>query len=263
MFRGLLKKDFLLVKTYLWVWLAAIILLYAAGSVFASYKGEFYLVFPFFILLYMGHMVLLPIAACILLKAEEKGQYWLHGTAGGKKLLSSKLISAFLVMIASLILTNLLMAFSLFISRSSGFSIIEQGKFPFIEGLLLKGLMLNGGIVIGALYFTIWGLFLWALYHSLNQYPMLKKIRWIIIAAAYFITNTIIGRMTTWDVVQSFFNQWTIRFSPSASNTIMFEGFGFTLSDGAIQVWPVLLSIIGLLLLFMAAGWLLDRKVEV
>ena len=109
MFKGLLKKDFLLMKTYMWVWLAAVVVIYAAGAGFASYHDQFHLIFPLLMMLYIGHVVMLPTAAWILLKAEEKGQYWLHGTAGGKKLLLSKMMISFFVTMTSLFVTNVLM----------------------------------------------------------------------------------------------------------------------------------------------------------
>lgn len=258
MFQGLLKKDFLLIKTYLWIWLAGVVLLYAAGASFASYRDRFDLVFPFLIALFAGHAVILPITAAILLKAEEKGQYWLHGTAGGKKLLSSKLLISAVVTIASLFVTNVLTLFSLWVSEFEDYSIWPHGEFPLFEGVLF-----NGGVLFGALYFAIWGLFLWALFHSMSQYPGLKKFRWIIIIAVYFITQTIITRIAEWSAVKTFLQSSSIQVGSPESNIGQFDGVRFTMSGGEFLVWPVILSIVGLCLLFFAAGWLLDRKVEV
>jgi hypothetical protein len=258
MFQGLLKKDFLIVKTYLWIWLAAVPILYAGGAAFASYHDRFYLVFSFLIALYVGHMVILPVAATILLRAEEKGQYWLHGTAGGKKLLSSKLLISALVMIASLFVTNILMLFSLLVAVPKDYSILHQGKLPLFEGVLF-----NGGIIFGAMYFTLWGLFLWSMFHSMSQYPILKKFRWIIIIAVYFIIQTIIARMTEWSAVKTFLQSWSIQVGSPKSNIGQFDGLSFTMNGGELLMWPIILSIVGFCLLFIAAGWLLDRKVEV
>ncbi|OMP67582.1 hypothetical protein [Domibacillus epiphyticus] len=261
MLKGLLKKDFWLIKTYMLVWLCAVVVIYAAGAGFASYHDQFHLVFPFLMMLYMGHIVMLPTAAWILLKAEEKGQYWLHGTAGGKKLLLSKMMISFFVTMTSLFVTNVLMLISLMISVPLPyFPLMENGSFPFFEGVLL-----NGGITLGAFYFTLWGLFLWAFYHSLTKYPVLKKIRWVIIIAMYLIIQTVIARITEWKMVQSFFNQWTIQVGlpESKFETYNAMSFSFTMTGGEIQVWPIVLGAIYLLILFLAAGWLLDRKVEV
>ncbi|OLN23450.1 hypothetical protein BTO30_05685 [Domibacillus antri] len=258
MFKGLLKKDFLLMKTYMWVWLGAVAVIYAAGAAFASYHDQFHLIFPFLMMLYMGHVVMLPTAAWILLKAEEKGQYWLHGTAGGEKLLLSKMLISFLVMMTSLFVTNVLMLISMMISMPADFALFENGEFPVFEGVLL-----NGGITLGGCYFTLWGLFLWAFFHSLTKYPALKKIRWVIIIALYLIIQTVIARITEWKMVQSFFNQWTIQVGLPESNIWEYDAMRFTITGGEIQVWPIVLGAIYLLVLFLATGWLLDRKVEV
>ncbi|WP_197076546.1 hypothetical protein [Domibacillus indicus] len=251
-------KDFLLIRMYLFTWLAVLIVLYTAGASFAAYQKQFYLVFPFLLVLYVGHTLVLPVTAGILLKAEEKGQYWLHGTADGKRLLSSKLIVSTIVLLASLLLTNVLMAFSLMAANGESQLAFLEGQFPWVEGVLF-----NGGIIFSAFYLTTWGLFLWSLFHSMAQSPALRKIRWILIIAVYFITQTVIVRVTEWSAVKAFLQSWSIQIESPLSSTGGMNEISFTMDSNGLLVWPLLLSCAGFCLLFFAAAWLLDRKVEV
>ncbi|WP_050181276.1 hypothetical protein [Domibacillus robiginosus] len=261
MFLGLLKKDFLLVKTYLWIWLAALLLLYMAGGLLASYYSVFYYMFPLLLTLYVGHTVIFPVASAILLKAEEKGQYWRHGTAGAVKLLGSKLMMAALFTITSLFLTNLFMVISWVIMEPVSNPFIDlSGSIPWLEGTIF-----NIAIVFGGLYFTLWGLFLWGLFHSLAQYPALKKFAWVIIFAVYFGTQAILTRLSEWQPVKNFLQSWSIQMELTEMSASHFGNVALDFTDkgGELLLWPILLSIAGLCILFWAASWLLDRKVEV
>ncbi|KAB7708669.1 hypothetical protein F9802_00495 [Bacillus aerolatus] len=258
MFQGLLKKDFLLIKNYLVVWLVLVLALYFCAAAFAVYQGEFYLVFPFIFFIYFFHIVLLPIAEMVLLKAEEKGHYWLHSTAGGVKQLLSKLLIAFFAFIVSLILTDLLALISLKIALPQGFVDTPDNRMPYAEGILL-----NMGLTGGALYFAVWGLFLWAVYHSLNAYPTLKKIRWFLILAIYIFIQAATAKVLQIPLIQKWFASWTMNIGESETKAWGIGGMHFSVENGDIQLWPIILSVIFHMALFLAAAWLLNRKVEV
>lgn len=261
MFQGLLKKDFLLIKTYLWIWLAVLLFLYTAGGLLASYYDVFYYMFPLLLTLYVGHIVIFPIASAILLKAEEKGQYWRHGTAGAAKLLGSKLIIAAFFTGVSLFLANVFMLIS--------WLIIEPISNPFIDlsaGIpWFEGMVFNIAILFGGLYFTLWGLFLWGLFHSLAQYPALKKFAWVIIFAVYFATQAVLARLSEWQPVRNFMQSWSVQMDSTKWSASQFGNIALDFTDkgGELLLWPIFLSIAGLCVLFWAASWLLDRKVEV
>ncbi|MBM7649004.1 hypothetical protein JOC78_001954 [Bacillus ectoiniformans] len=259
MFKGLLIKDYLLIKNYMWGWLAAVLAIYAAGISLIMYNDVLEVMFPFVLFLYFLHTILLPVTGMILLKAEEKGQYWLHGTANGWKLLLSKLLISCLVFFVSLLLMDVLALISANISFPK--ELMNGNRLPFSEGFFL-----NGAIFIGALYFTMWGLFFWAFYHSLNGRPALKKIRWLLIGAIYFSVSYIASQLTKLPLFQNWFAAWTVDIVDARdASTQSFGGPGlsFSIENGGLQVWPLLLAIVFQAFLFLAASWMLDRKVEV
>ncbi|OCA92450.1 hypothetical protein [Pseudobacillus wudalianchiensis] len=258
MFPGLLRKDFLLIKNYAWLWLILVLAVYGCGLAVAAYYGEFFLVFPFLFFIYFFHVALLPITEMILLKAEEKGQYWLHSTAGGVKLLLSKILVSLFLFIISLILADVLALISLNIALPQGFINTPEGEIPYKEGFLL-----NIGLTAGALYFTIWGLFLWAVYHSLNAYPFIKKIRWGVVIAVYLFFQWITAKLLQIPFIQKWFASWTVNISESGTRAWGIGGMHFSIENGDIQIWPIILSILFHIALFLAAAWLLNRKVEV
>lgn len=258
MFQGLLKKDFLLIKNYFWLWLIAVLAIYGAGLMFATYYDAFALVFPFIFMIYLFHLVLLPMTEMVLLKAEEKGQYWLHSTAGGMRLLLSKLVVALAVFLASLVLTDVLALITLNIANVQEYIHIPGRSVPYREGFLL-----NGALTAGALYFTVWGLFLWTVYHSLNAYPLLKKVRWGVVIAVYVAFQWLAAKMLEIPLIEKWFASWTVRVSEPGTQAWGIGAMSFSVENGAIQIWPIIVSVLFHVGLFLAAAWLLNRKVEV
>ncbi|MEK4028701.1 hypothetical protein MKZ02_09125 [Pseudobacillus sp. FSL P4-0506] len=258
MFQGLLRKDFLLIRNYFWLWLILVLAVYGCGLAVAVYYGEFFLVFPFLFMIYFFHVALLPIAEMILLRAEEKGQYWLHSRAGGVKLLLSKILVALAAFIVSLVLTDVLALISLNIALPQGFIDTPENQMPYREGFLL-----NIALTAGALYFAVWGLFLWAVYHSLNAYPVFKKLRWLVVIAVYVFLQWITAKLLQVPFVQKWFESWTVNIGESGARAWGVGGMHFSIENGAVQIWPVIFSILLHVALFLAAAWLLNRKVEV
>ncbi|MFK2824477.1 hypothetical protein QYG89_02030 [Bacillus sp. B190/17] len=258
MFQGLLKKDFLLIKNYFWLWLTLVLAAYFCGVAFAVYYGKFYLVFPFLFAIYFFHVGLLGITEMMLLKSEEKGHYWLHGTAGGIKLLLSKMLIGLLVFFVSLVLTDVLALISLNIALPEGLINTSDNRLPYTEGFLL-----NIALTAGALYFAIWGLFLWTVYHSLNGYPVLKKIRWLLVMGVYFLVQWGTAKVMQIPLIQKWFASWTVNIGETGESAWGIGGMRFSVVNGDLQLWPMILSILFHVALFLAAAWLLNRKVEV
>ena len=258
MFAGLLKKDFLLIKNYFLWWLLLMVGLYIVVAAFGAYHDRFYIVMAPIFFVYFFHAALLPIVVLLLLRAEEKGHYWLHSTAGGGKLLLSKLLVGSFVFIISLVLIDVLALFSLNVVIPMDYIETPGSEMPYVEGWLL-----NMGITGGALYFTIWGLFLWSIYHSLNAYPMLRKVRWLIVIAVYILIQTLTSKLMELSFVQKWFASWTVNIGEVGETIFGMSGMQMSVINNDLQVWPVLLTIIFHIMLFLAAAWLLNRKVEV
>ncbi|WP_338750342.1 hypothetical protein [Bacillus sp. FJAT-52991] len=258
MFLGLLKKDFLLVKDLLLVGLLAEIVLLIGGAAFFASQGIFDSIFIFLFFAYMFHIVLLPIAMMTLLRQEEKGQYWLHGTARASKLMFSKLMISLLVTLSSLILIDVLTLGTFFVKFPSEFIKTSDGSIPYADGFIF-----NGIILLAALCFTFLGLFLWSIYHSLNVFPALKKFRWLLVIVIYLVMQGLISWFIDQPIIQQLFDSWVIPVSDWLEPVLMGSGFGSSFSAGGVQIWPIIFSLLYIAGLYIVSCWLLDRKVEV
>ncbi|OZI11235.1 hypothetical protein CEW92_12765 [Bacillaceae bacterium SAS-127] len=256
MLRGLLKKDFLLVKDLLLIGLIAEIVLFIGGASFFASQGIFDYIFVFLFFAYMAHVVIFPVVLMVLLRQEEKGQYWLHGTARASKLMFSKLLIALVVTLASLVVVDVLVLISFFIEFPVEFVNSPNQEIPYVEGFLV-----NGMILLVSFYFTFLGLFFWSVYHSLNVFPALKKVRWVLLIVLYIVMNAIITWIVDQPFIQKLFNSWLIPVEDWLEPMII--GFTITRPPEGIAVWPIIFSLLYIVGLYVISCWLLDRKVEV
>ncbi|WP_203361640.1 hypothetical protein [Bacillus sp. REN10] len=255
---GLLKKDFLLVKDLLLIGLVTEMVLFIGGATFFASQGLFDYIYVFLFFAYMLHVPMLPVVIMMALRQEEKGQYWLHGTASASKLMFSKLIISLLVTVASLVLIDVVTLVSFFIEFPVEFIGVSNQEIPYLNGFIF-----NGIILLAALYFTFLGLFFWSLYHSLNGFPALKKIRWLLIIALYFVMQAVISWFIDQPIIQKLLNSWVISVEDWLEPALMGAGFQISVSAGGIQVWSILLTLLYIAGLYIVSCWLLDRKVEV
>lgn len=124
-------------------------------------------------------------------------------------------------------------------------------------------LLFNIMILIIATFITIWAIFLWAVYHSLGQYPALRKIRWLAVVTVFAGYTFLEGLFTRTKLVQEHLYSWTMTVNVATSFTMNDNGWGFERSDIAVPITPFLLYAILLLVIFYVACRLLDKKVEV
>lgn len=263
MFLGLLKKDFLLIKDLFLVWLLTETVLFIVGAAFFSYFDTFEMVIAFLYLAALFHIAVLPIAMMVLLNKEEKaGHYWLHGTAAVWQLLLSKLLISFAVTAASLILIDGFTLASFSVEFPKEIITNFDSRIPYLEGFLI-----NGGILTSAIYFTLLGLFFWAVYHSLNAFPALKKFRWLIIVLIYLTMQVLMAGVLALRTTRKLLSSWAIPISESFhANLKGYRLLGLTLqsaSEPVIFIWPLILPALFVVVLFLATCWLLSRKVEV
>ncbi|MGM7636568.1 hypothetical protein [Bacillus sp. Hm123] len=256
MLGGLLKKDFLLVKDLLLIGLIAEVVLFIGGASFFASQGIFDYIFVFLSLTYMAHIALFPVALMVLLRQEEKGQYWLHGTARASKLMFSKLLIALVVTLASLVLVDVLALIAFFIEFPVEFVNSPSQEIPYAEGFLV-----NVVILLVSFHFTFLGLFFWSIYHALNVFPALKKVRWLLLIVLYIVMNAIITWIADQAVIQKLFNSWIIPVADWLGPMMM--GLTVTTPIEGIPVWPIIFSLLYIAGLYVVSCWLLDRKVEV
>ncbi|MDQ0214600.1 hypothetical protein J2S13_000996 [Oikeobacillus pervagus] len=255
-FQGLVRKDFLLLRGAFFTWMIILFILFMMGVALANYNDSMPLLLGVIAFIYFTHVVLLPGFLYILLREEEKSQYWLHSTSSSITLLLSKLLVSLIYFLVSLFIIDVIA-----LVHMKFFSIqyldIPGNVIPYREGFFL-----NGTLIFAGIYFSCWCLFLWTVYHSLTQFPWMKKMRWFIILSGYILFQYVVEKINQLDVVQNLLHYWVI-------DVKMDYNIGFTRGtnylEGRLEI-PMIdlfISIGFIVLLFYLASKLLDRKVEV
>lgn len=256
-FLGLLKKDGMILQFWYMIWFV----LSVGGMIIAFFFSKKYdeplVTLPIIFFLFFFHLYLMPLMMMSMLRIEGKTQMWLHNPQSSYQLLFSKLCVVVGYQMISQLLVNLyfLLLYKWYFNEQ-----IEQlfnFKFHFKHLLLL-----NGFTLATALYFTLWVIFLWTVYHSLSKYPALKHLRWLVIVliiGAYHFLGYLFQKFGFNDYI---FGLWRAEIY---SNKAYENGMGLDVAMTPLGIpasfifYYVILSII----LFLVAGKLLDRKVEV
>ncbi len=256
-FKGLLWKDFHTSKIWFIGWIGIIFLIYFIGLIIGNVVNEPSVVLIFLIMLGMFHLVVLPVIVTSMLRLEGKTQLWLHSPHNGFMLIIPKLLISLIYSIVSFLLVDILGMISLKMSPHN--SLFEY--WPFKEGIFF-----NLGVTTVSFYFSIWTLFLWALYHALSKFPSIKNIRWLVITGFIIVYQSVVAFFMNLKWVQNvFFESFTVSI-PS--------GFFFTVGQSEasaglhtemipLPVLPFLFEGLVMIIIFIISCWLLDRKVEV
>ncbi|UII54994.1 hypothetical protein LS684_15190 [Cytobacillus spongiae] len=210
--------------------------------------------------LIFAHIFFIPAYLLTSLNIEGQTQLWLHNPTSGVKLFLAKIAASFTVFILSLLATLLIGGYA--ISQALSLSELNTLKVDLYTSLPLSGI----GIALSSIYLGVWILFYWALYHSIKVIPSIKGFRWLIIIGIWLLFNIIgnyLSRLSFIDKLKAFgafkFDRTNNSITVKAENS-SFElgGVFFNLSLGNALLYMVVITIV-----FYAAVWLLERKVEV
>ncbi|MFD6440588.1 hypothetical protein ACFWDG_12390 [Peribacillus sp. NPDC060186] len=258
-FKGLMKKEWLIGKNAL-LWL----LVTQAGLVFISFfasrywevAGPFYMSTWWIIMMHPLIMILL-ILGC--LSSDGKTQLWIYNPQSSAMLLGSKLLISMVFQVVSLIFSSCL-AFVALTIPSSYF----QADFQVENMLELGGLLkLDAFMLTLSILIAVFLLFLWVVYHALARVHSIRHLRWLFVSALCIGMIMLRDRIVNMAFYQKLDDMWVIQTIRETSMTMTEFKLGFYLKAGDFSLLTSGLDVIGLVLLFLASCWLLDRKIEV
>jgi len=251
-FNGLLKKDLKLGLPFLYT----ILLIMGLGMVtaigFAGYYQSFVLVAILAISLCFAHLFFLPAFLLTSLNIEGRTQLWLHNPNSSIKLLLSKWIAGFLYSLGSLSLIFIVAVIS--IANAGEFQLAFNQSDLFFMCLVILGM---------SIYFSSWIFFYWALYHSMKRIAWMNKIRWLLLILLWNSWNLAVYWFNRIPIIDALKRKSVI----SVDHTFTFEGnqhfFQASIERTDISIFTLLGYLIAFIAVFLAASWLLEKKVEV
>lgn len=251
-FIGLLQKDYSISRFWFFGWLALLLFFYIVGVSFAAYYDimEFSIMVVF--LEGLSHLIFMPLILLSMLMVEGRTQLWLYTIQPGWKLLLSKLTVALSYSILSLLMVDLLGVISL------SWQSAEILFVPWRESIFF-----NIAVTSSAIYFSCWVFFYWTVYYGLGKAPLLKKFRWFILVLIFVLYQIIASLALTMDWFREFTNLWTVKVKGHFFIEVGPENFTTGSEFLHLPVIPFLLYAILAAVIFLAASWILERKVEV
>lgn len=260
-FKGLVLKEWLIGKsTLLWLLVAQVgfVIISFLVSRYWEVAGIFYMS-TWVIMILQPFIMFSLIFGC--LNYDGKTQLWIYNPQSAAMLLGSKLLSSVLFQVVSILFASCLVFVAFKVPTSYFQQDFQVGSITELGGLLqIGGVMTAVSIVIAVLM-----MFLWVVYHALARIQLIKNIRWLfvfflfigMILLKYWVGNT--------KVYQKLDEIWAVpAFSGSSSFSLSKTNLEFYLEGGGnISLLTSGLDVIGLLILFLASCWLLDRKIEV
>jgi hypothetical protein len=251
-FKGLLWKDYCISRFWFFGWLALLLFLYTVGVSVAGYFG--YPEVSVFIVFLEGiaHLGFMPLMLLSILMIEGRTQLWLHTTQESWKLLLSKLIIVLGYSVLSLLLVDLLGVISLS---------WQDGEILFLPWK--ESIFFNFAVTSSAAYFSCWVLFYWTVFYGMATSPLLKKFRWFILVFIFIFYQLISSLLMTLAWVREFTNLWTIKVRGSFFIEVGQGAFDTGSEFIHLPVIPFLIYAVIMVILFLAASWVLERKVEV
>ena len=251
---GLLRKEFRVTRSLL-LGIIAFDLLVMIGFFLASARWEVpYLTAIIGGVLAFMHVFFLPIYLLISLNHEGRHLHlWLHNPQSGARLLGAKLLNGILVLLLSIGLVSMLSLLAYNIETSTF-------QLP-IENVWLFGFYLLTVIVTGSIYAGVWVTFYWTFYKVMRTYIgkwafllILVLVGFVSWFGSWFSGTRLSEVLLDWGYVQL----------PSPLNMeVSQQEFGLNVASFPFPIGNVIFDMIILIVIFIAACWLLDRKVEV
>ncbi|MBY0123907.1 hypothetical protein [Bacillus sp. S/N-304-OC-R1] len=259
-FKGLLIKEIKITRIWFLVGIGILILSYLGGLGLSHYLNETVVMPIISIMVVVGHVFYLPGYLINSLSIEARTQLWLHNPNHGWMLFLAKLTAGTIYFLISftvaLLMADWQINHSIFAETFNQFA---QKPFPNLN-------LIGAALGLTSLYFGIWFLFYWSLFHSLKAIPAAKPFRWPIViglwvlltSASYFIQNL--------PFYKKLKNIGVIKLN--SMKTFQFEAGKAMVSAGLVDTAQIsimngIIYTVVSLLVFLAAVWLVERKVEV
>ncbi|RDI44105.1 hypothetical protein [Falsibacillus pallidus] len=257
-FRGLLKKDYLLSKSWMLTWFITMFILLLLSYGLSSYLHEPFVLLGIVIFLGSMHIAFIPVMMLSFLRTEGRTQLWLHSPQPSKMLIFSKvLISVVYQLISQLVLTIVFFILYEWLLPRTAMNELGMGL-PYKEGFLI-----NLTVFCVAFYLSCWCLFYWTVYHSLSKFPSVKRFRWLILILLFVIWNTIETLIMTIKPLAALMKKWSISIYAEGSFHYEQGSWNAEMTPIDVPLLPIVLYALLTVLLFFASSWLLEKKVEV
>ncbi|MDM5221865.1 hypothetical protein QUF86_14180 [Peribacillus sp. NJ11] len=259
-FKGLVQKEWLIGKsTLLWLLVAQVGFVFISFLVskFLEVAGLFYMC-TWVILFLQPFIMFSLIFGC--LNYEGKTQLWIHNPQSAAILLGSKLLSSVLFQVVSILFASCLVIVAFKVPTSYFQQDFQVGNITELGGLLqIGGVMTAVSIGIAVLM-----MFLWVVYHALARIQFIKNIRWLLVSLLFIGMVLLKNWVGHTMVYQKLDDIWAVpAFSGSSFSLSQAKLEFYIESGGNISLLTSGLDVIGLVILFLASCWLLDRKIEV
>lgn len=257
-FIGLLRKDYRLLRADLLVSFIIMMLALGFGIVASFYTAQPAGTIFILIMASFAMVGFIPIMMLSILLKEGKNQLWLYSPRSSYTLFFSKLL---LCIVFQVIYQFILIGYFAFSMYSFGGDVYQQLDLQVFLTMVTFVFFL---LIFYGLYLTCWVLFYWTLYHSLNRYPRIRSLRWLIIALIYFTYNILEALTIQFESVRQFIFRYrfNIQFMPQvnydgATWNVYFDDFV------GIPIIPAFYYVFLTGFLFYLSARLLTKKVEV
>lgn len=249
-FKGLYIKELKISMTFFFINLGFINLLTIASLGLKEYFDEPMIPGVLFFVLLILHTFYLPSILLTSLQVEAQSQLWLHTPTSGVRLFLAKMVAGLTYYVVSLIVSILLAKLA-----TSGIAYSDKYA-PFKELLEANLMVLSGVITVTSIYFGVWVLFYWALYHSMKGIPFVKNIRWLVILGVWILFTVLGDFISKIPTIQVFQEKGSI-------NINIFNRTSVSTDMANVQLTTIGIYVLITIAVFLASVWLLQRKVEV
>ena len=257
-FIGLMKKEWIIKRSWLLYGVITIFVVFIASSMFATFMGNGNIaVIPLVTVLTL-QIFYVPLFLLVSLNLEGKSNLWLHTPQSTFQLLSSKLITAFymhaiLAMILGGILFFVLSAFH----KSVGYS-------PTSNLFLLDITLFVIVVTFLSFYFGIYVIFYWTLNASLKRMKKLEKFRVPLMVVIIIGVNLMMSALKNLPLYNKIMNIGVIRSTPDGMANFPFDGGNSSVYLGgeSITLGGIFITITFIIIVLKISSLLLEKVVE-
>lgn len=261
-FTGLFIKELKLSKNLFLLSLLAmfIIVLLAVGLQRYFHEPQIFAVIT--LTIFFMHVFFMPAFLFISLKTEAQTQLWMHNPNSGSKLFFAKLSSCAFYFLFSIVIALILAVWginqAILLEALPTYSPLTQP----MSNLLFSGFI----IFFMSLFLGIWVLFFWTFYHALKNIPIIRNLRWPIMIGIWLLLSFVENYVTNLPIYQKMIRIGTIKID--SIPFIRFETGAHSFTAGVhdaagLSIMNCIIYLVIIVIVFICAVWLLERKVEV
>lgn len=258
-FKGLFYKELKLTKNWFMVGIALLLFVIIIGIGLTKYFNEPNIFAVVAVMILVGHGLYLPAYLLSSLNIEGQTQLWLHNPNSGAVLFLAKLTAGIVLYLVSFFISLAVAILGLTYADH-----IET-LFNLTGGPAFNITLMGVGITLGTLFLGIWVLFYWSLFHSVKNVPILHSFRWPIVVGTWILITAIGNYVSNLPMYQKLKNIGVIKLD---TYSIEFEAGKASASAGFVEsaelsIMNGIIYTVIVIIVFYAAVWLLERKVEV